>query len=132
MPSVKLLIESLPLNAPFALDVEGLKFVVVRTPKAVYAFEDTCPHAMWPLSAGTFHDGVLECPGHAWEFQVETGRCQDSPAYCLVPVATNILGEFVRLEWGANFPKREVTPSRATEEKNVGTHGGRELSQLHE
>src|SRR5208282_5196116 len=25
MPSVKLLIESLPLNAPFALDVEGLK-----------------------------------------------------------------------------------------------------------
>jgi nitrite reductase/ring-hydroxylating ferredoxin subunit len=99
MPTIELPIDALPFDTPYALEAEGMKIVAVRTATAIYAFEDSCPHAFWPLSAGSFRDGVLECPGHAWEFQIETGRCQDSPAYCLAPVATTILGETVRFEW---------------------------------
>jgi 3-phenylpropionate/trans-cinnamate dioxygenase ferredoxin subunit len=78
-----------------------MKIVLLRTNERIYAFEDVCPHAFWPLSSGTFHDGVLECPGHAWEFSVQTGRCQESPTYCLTPISTSIAGEVVQLEWDA-------------------------------
>jgi nitrite reductase/ring-hydroxylating ferredoxin subunit len=110
MPSVELLIEDLPLDKPFAIASGGMKIVVVRTSNDIYAFEDVCPHAFWPLSVGTFQDGILECPGHAWEFQVDTGKCQRSPAYCLTPVARNILGKRVRLEWEVTQPKAENCP----------------------
>lgn len=100
MPSAETLLKDLPLNTPFALEKEGLKIVLVRTAEKVYAFEDVCPHAFWPLSAGIFRDGILECPGHGWEFHVRTGKCQDPPSYCLTPVSATILGEVVQLEWG--------------------------------
>lgn len=113
MPTVELLIEDLPLDKPFAIATESMKIVVIRTATDVYAFEDVCPHAFWPLSAGTFHNGILECPGHAWEFQVDTGRCQQTPAHCLTPVTRNILGTLVRLEWTAPDHKRdEVSVAR--------------------
>ena len=97
---------------PFSLEVAGAKIVVVRTGKTVYAFHDVCPHAFWPLSAGSFRDGVIECPGHAWEFDVQTGVCIDSPSYCLTSVSTTVDGEFVRLEWRseAHDPGKKCGP----------------------
>jgi 3-phenylpropionate/trans-cinnamate dioxygenase ferredoxin subunit len=99
MPNAEISLKDLPLNTPFPFEKESMKIVLVRTAEGVYAYEDVCPHAFWPLSAGIFRDGVLECPGHAWEFHVQTGKCQESPAYCLTPVSTTIVGEVVRLEW---------------------------------
>jgi nitrite reductase/ring-hydroxylating ferredoxin subunit len=99
MPKAQILIEALPLNEPFPLEKGGIKIVLVRTAENVFAFEDVCPHAFWPLSAGFFHNGVLECPGHSWEFQVQTGKCEDSPGYCLTPVSTTIADGIVHMEW---------------------------------
>jgi nitrite reductase/ring-hydroxylating ferredoxin subunit len=99
MLSAEILIDALPFNTPFAFESEGMKMVLLRTPERVYAYEDVCPHAFWPLSAGSFHDGVLECPGHAWEFQIQTGKCEESPGYCLTPISATVVGELVKLEW---------------------------------
>jgi 3-phenylpropionate/trans-cinnamate dioxygenase ferredoxin subunit len=101
MPSAEIPIDALPFNTPFAFESEGMKMVLLRTPERVYAYEDVCPHAFWPLSAGSFHDGVLECPGHAWEFQIQTGKCEESPGYCLTPISAILVGELVKLEWEA-------------------------------
>jgi nitrite reductase/ring-hydroxylating ferredoxin subunit len=75
------------------------KLVVVRSNGSVHAFHDTCPHAFWPLSEGTYHNKVIECAGHGWEFDVETGRCLTAPVYCLKPVSVAVEGDTVRLEW---------------------------------
>jgi nitrite reductase (NADH) small subunit len=99
MPNAEIFLSHLPLNTPFAFEKHGMKMVIVRTPDRVVAFEDVCPHAYWPLSAGTFHDGCLECPGHGWEFNIQTGKCAESPAYCLSPVSATLVGDVVRLEW---------------------------------
>jgi nitrite reductase/ring-hydroxylating ferredoxin subunit len=99
MPTLEIPIDALPIDTPCPWEKEGLKIVVVRTGNGVHAFHDMCPHALWPLSAGTFHNGILECPGHGWEFHVQTGRCNDSPTYCLTPVSATLVGEIVRLEW---------------------------------
>jgi nitrite reductase/ring-hydroxylating ferredoxin subunit len=99
MPNAEIPIDTLPLNTPFAFESEGMKMVLLRTAERVYAYEDVCPHAFWPLSAGSFHDGVLECPGHAWEFQIQTGKCEESPGYCLTPISATLVRELVKLEW---------------------------------
>jgi nitrite reductase/ring-hydroxylating ferredoxin subunit len=120
MPTVQLPLEDLPLNTPFALDVEGLKIVVIRTPGGVRAFEDMCPHAFWPLSAGTVRDGLIECPGHGWEFRLDSGICVDSPAYCLTPIAANIVGGMVHLDRTESSAVR--LPQPPTQKPCAGTH----------
>jgi nitrite reductase/ring-hydroxylating ferredoxin subunit len=115
MPSAEIPIDALPFNTPFAFESEGMKMVLLRAAERVYAYEDVCPHAFWPLSAGYFHDGVLECPGHAWEFQIQTGKCEESPGYCLTPVSATLVGGLVKLEWeavSAAGRPRETPPLR--------------------
>lgn len=108
MPTAKIPIKALPIDKPYAWETDGLKIVLVRTAEGVYAFHDVCPHASWPLSAGTFHDGKLECPGHGWEFRVETGECPDSPTYCLTRVSASMDGQMVRLEWETESVSQET------------------------
>jgi nitrite reductase/ring-hydroxylating ferredoxin subunit len=99
MPHIDIKLSEIPFNTPLRVEHENKAMVVVRTEAGISAFDDVCPHAFWPLSAGDVFDGVLECPGHGWEFDLTNGRCVNAPAYCLTPVSTSIHGEMVRLEW---------------------------------
>jgi nitrite reductase/ring-hydroxylating ferredoxin subunit len=97
MPHIDLEISSLALNEPVGVEQGGNKIVVIRTERGVAAFEDVCPHALWPLSGGIVRDGILECPGHCWEFSLETGQCVDVPDYCLKPIPMTMHGKTIRL-----------------------------------
>ncbi len=61
-------------------DEGGLRVVVrdkpiglYRVDGRVYAMDDECPHAGFPLSEGDVDGTLVICPGHAWEFDLETG-----------------------------------------------------------
>jgi nitrite reductase/ring-hydroxylating ferredoxin subunit len=99
MPHVNLLLGNMPLDSPQRVEHAGKKLVVIRSAEGVFAYEDSCPHAFWPLSEGTVGNCILECPGHGWEFSVATGQCLNAPAYRLTPVAVAVLGDTIRLEW---------------------------------
>ena len=99
MPHVDLALTDVPLNSPFRVTHAGMNLVVMRTESQIVAYEDSCPHAFWPLSEGSIANGVLECPGHGWEFDVATGRCVNAPAYCLTAVTVLSDGHNVRLHW---------------------------------
>jgi nitrite reductase/ring-hydroxylating ferredoxin subunit len=99
MPHANVGIAELAENIPVRVEREGMKLVVIRTQAGIFAYEDVCPHAFWPLSEGTVQDGALECPGHGWEFRVEDGRCVNAPAYCLTPIAVRVEGGEVVLSW---------------------------------
>ena len=99
MPHADLPLHDLPADTPVRLEQDGAKVVVIRSGDQIYAYQDVCPHAFWPLSEGIVTQGVLECPGHGWEFSVETGMCLNAPAYCLTPVALTVEGENIRLHW---------------------------------
>ena len=75
------------------------KLIVIRTSEKIFAFHDRCPHAFWPLSIETLNKAVIECAGHGWEFDIETGNCITTPGYCLTPVTVRVDGEKIRLEW---------------------------------
>jgi len=78
-----------------------MSVVVMRLENRIVAYEDVCPHAYWPLSEGSVRDGVLECPGHGWEFNVQNGRCLNAPSYCLTTISAAADNEMVTLEWEA-------------------------------
>ena len=99
MPHVDLPLTEIELNLPLRVEHAGMALVVVRTEAGVAAFEDSCPHACWPLSEGEVFDGVLECPGHGWEFHLPSGRCLNAPAYCLTPVSVTVAAGTVRMQW---------------------------------
>ena len=101
MPRIEVKLDSLPKGVPHRLECDGTGIVVIRTESGIHAYHDVCPHASWRLSDGEIVGGILECPGHGWQFELATGRCQSVPAYCLKPVsvAVAILEKTVRFEW---------------------------------
>lgn len=104
MPHVNLRVADLPADRLVPVEHEGTKLVVIRWRDRFFAFHNVCPHAYWPLSEGSLKDGVLECAGHGWEFNIETGRCLNAPVYCLTPVSGTVDGETVRFSWDNKSP----------------------------
>jgi nitrite reductase/ring-hydroxylating ferredoxin subunit len=108
MPRIEISLQEIPLDTPFRVEQPGMPIVVLRTEQGITAFEDRCPHAFWPLSEGEIYDGVLECPGHGWEFDVTSGRCLNAPAYCLTPVSVTIEAGMVQLCWSEAAKDEEL------------------------
>jgi nitrite reductase/ring-hydroxylating ferredoxin subunit len=44
-----------------------------RVGERVFAMDDVCPHAGYPLHEGDLQGSFAICPGHGWAFCVETG-----------------------------------------------------------
>jgi nitrite reductase/ring-hydroxylating ferredoxin subunit len=98
MPRIELPLHEIPAETLFRVKLGGMAIVAFLSGGHISAFEDVCPHAAWPLSEGEVVDGVVECPGHGWQFNLATGRCLNAPAYCLTPVQAVIDGDCVRFE----------------------------------
>lgn len=98
MPNIELALAAIPMDQPLHVKGHGVRIVVIRSQRGIHAYEDVCPHAGWPLSNGEVNCGVLECPGHGWEFSVETGRCVNAPAYSLTPIPLRVDGDRLFLE----------------------------------
>ena len=67
------------------VEVDGTAIALFQAEGKVYAFADLCVHQDRSLSKGTLLHGKVICPGHQWQFELETGyeadqdRCQ--PTY---------------------------------------------------
>jgi NAD(P)H-dependent nitrite reductase small subunit len=68
-------------------EAEGLAVMLDDVPVALYrvdgrvvAIDDVCTHEFAILSQGFVADGVIECPLHAAQFEIATGRCLSGPA----------------------------------------------------
>jgi 3-phenylpropionate/trans-cinnamate dioxygenase ferredoxin subunit len=74
---------------------------VFRLEDGFYATEDTCSHAQSSLAAGEvdLEECTVECPYHASEFEIKTGRVLSLPA--TKPIKTfpvRIVGDEVFVE----------------------------------
>jgi nitrite reductase/ring-hydroxylating ferredoxin subunit/uncharacterized membrane protein len=56
------------------------RIVVARTERGPAAFQDRCTHKGGPLSDGALICGVVQCPWHGSQFDVETGAVKCGPA----------------------------------------------------
>jgi len=45
----------------------------------VYALDNACPHAGFPLGEGEISGEWVICPGHSFYYGLKTGECQGDP-----------------------------------------------------
>jgi nitrite reductase/ring-hydroxylating ferredoxin subunit len=64
----------IPRDRGLRIRLRGREIGLYRVGDFVYAMEDVCPHAGYPLSEGELEGTLVICPGHAWEFDLTTGR----------------------------------------------------------
>ena len=74
--------------------VDGRAVALFRSGDAVVAFEDVCPHAGAPLSAGVCKNGEVVCSWHGFRFDAKTGECR------LFPGAPSATTRVVKVEGG--------------------------------
>lgn len=55
------------------VEVEGTAIALFQAADKVYAFADLCVHQDRSLFKGTLLHGKVICPGHQWQFELETG-----------------------------------------------------------
>ena len=94
--------------------VGALAIGLYRRGREVFAMEDACPHAGYPLSAGRFSDCVIECAAHGYCFDVRTGFAPgDSDGFPIpcFPVRIENGEVWVDLENPHNL-KRRASPDR--------------------
>lgn len=69
------------------VEVGGIAIALFQAGGKVYAFADLCVHQDRSLFKGTLLHGKVICPGHQWQFDLDTGyeadqdRCQ--PTYAV-------------------------------------------------
>ena len=70
----------LGVNQMKLVHVDDERIVVARTERGHAAFQDRCTHRGGPLSDGVLICGVVQCPWHGSQFDVETGEVKCGPA----------------------------------------------------
>lgn len=74
-------LEELLPETTAVVEVNGKEVALVHTGGEVYALQNDCTHAGYPMGEGdVVSDGVLECPGHGSTFNVATGEAINGPA----------------------------------------------------
>ena len=66
-------LNEIPTDRGLRVRVGDVDVGLYRVGKSVYAMEDTCPHAGFPLSHGRLDGCVIVCEAHGWPFDVRTG-----------------------------------------------------------
>lgn len=64
-----------------AFAVAGVTWPVIVTivDDQLVAVPGVCPHEDVGLAGGELHGTEIVCPGHAWAFDLHTGRCRHAP-----------------------------------------------------
>ena len=73
-------LDDVPLGTVLGVEVAGRKLAVYHLEdNEVRVTDDACTHAFALLSTGWLKDGVIECPLHAGQFDVRTGKALCPP-----------------------------------------------------
>ena len=75
------------------IEIEDKEIALFNVDGNFLAIDDTCPHRGGPLSEGFVETGVLTCPWHGWQFQLETGECITNPSVCQTKYPVKVEGE---------------------------------------
>ncbi len=92
-------VSEIPAGRGLRVRVGGRDVGLWRVGAEVFAMDDVCPHAGYPLHEGDLDGRFAICPGHGWAFCVATGLAPeeiDEPAQERWPV--QIRGDEVWLD----------------------------------
>jgi 3-phenylpropionate/trans-cinnamate dioxygenase ferredoxin subunit len=88
----------------------GLDLAVFRIGDAVYAIDDSCPHAGGSLSNGELQGTRVTCPVHGLKFSLDSACQQSVPTLQAKKYAVHVLDGIVMLTPDAHSPGDPSTP----------------------
>ena len=72
--------DAIPVGTLRGFEIEDERIVVANVDGVLYALEDQCSHADFPLSEGELEGTEVECMFHGAKFDVCTGSATQLPA----------------------------------------------------
>jgi len=102
-------LNEIPTRGGLRVVVDGIGVGLYSVDGEIYAMEDACPHAGYPLSEGELEGCIISCRAHGWPFDVRTGFDPDNADGFPVPCfAVEVEGEEVRIDLSnrINDPRR--------------------------
>ena len=97
-------LQELPAGRGICVRIGGLEIGLYRVGDEVYALENACPHAGWPLHEGEVSDRVVICGGHGFEYDLATGRPPGSTdGFGLARYPVEIRGDDVYVDGSSNL-----------------------------
>ncbi|BBD59795.1 Rieske [2Fe-2S] domain-containing protein [Nostoc sp. HK-01] len=68
-------VEQIPDLGIFATKVAGHTLILYRQGDRITCYRNACSHLTLPLDTGTVENGIITCPAHGFQYQLETGEC---------------------------------------------------------
>jgi NAD(P)H-dependent nitrite reductase small subunit len=71
--------EELGEDGRLEVNVEGRSLAVFHVDGEIFVIDGHCPHRSGPLIRGQVEGKTVVCPLHHWQFDLQTGACQNNP-----------------------------------------------------
>ncbi|MFN6501389.1 MAG: NifU family protein [Nostoc sp. DedQUE01] len=93
-------IEQVPELGVLAVQLAGTSLILYRRGVTFRCYRNACAHLGNPLEKGKVENGIITCPSHGFEYNLETGKCLTAPDISLQSYQVNIKGDkvFVKLQ----------------------------------
>ncbi len=72
-------LEDVPEGTSLAVDIGNKRIAIFCHEGRYFALDETCPHRGAPLHQGTIANGIIVCPWHQWQFNLENGCSPVNP-----------------------------------------------------
>jgi nitrite reductase/ring-hydroxylating ferredoxin subunit len=103
-------LSALPLGRGRRVCKAGLDLAVFRVGDAVYAIEDSCPHAGGSLSNGKLQGTRVTCPVHGLKFNLDSACPPGAPMLEAKKYPLQVVGGMVMLASAEPSPDHDPTP----------------------
>jgi 3-phenylpropionate/trans-cinnamate dioxygenase ferredoxin component len=67
-------VDQIPQGGGWIVETAGRSIALFNVDGAIYALNDSCPHAGASLGAGKIDGGLVACRAHGLKFDLATGR----------------------------------------------------------
>ena len=107
-------LDEVPTDRGLRVRVGDIGVGLYRVGESMYAMEDACPHAGFPLSRGRLDQCVIVCEAHGWPFDVRTGfDPEQSDGFPIPCFAVRVVGEGEHAEIEIDLEQQTNDPRAA-------------------
>lgn len=91
-------VDDIPEGKGITVTVDGNDIALFKQNGQIFAINGTCPHLGGPLGEGFLDNGIVTCPWHGWQFELETGKCENMPGENVSCYPIEVVGNDVLLK----------------------------------
>jgi len=87
----------IPEGGVLKFKITGEDVILSKNGDIVACFQNACAHLNLPLDEGEIEDGILTCPHHGFQYDLQSGECLTAPEVQLLPHAVRVINGNVQV-----------------------------------